>query len=255
MQERDSSEYNVSELVGGLGLEGEVRMRSAVPVLPDEVPPASPDPQGQVLHDRQLATERDIRRSEGDLRDAQDAYDAAVSATVGASLEEIDAHVATLSAAEQRITTLRQQLSMQQHRYVLLGDALFPHRQQGRGRAASRIDEQIEDLERADVELKGQIAEHLNAAQDLEREREALAHRLRPLAQEKERATLRTDRLLKVNVQLAASWRPPAGVFVKPSAWRRFIERARGAHLETVDAFVNETTGAIHSLLLDREST
>ncbi len=258
MQERESSteHVNESDLAGGLGLEAEVVARRAeTPPEGPLAPPTSPDPQGQALYDQQLATEREIRRLEGELRHAQAAYEAAVVTPVGAALDEIDAHVATLAAAEQRVATLRQQLSMQQHRYVLLGDALFSHRQQGRGRVESRFRAEIDEITRADVEVKAKIAEHLNAVQDLEREREALEQRLRPLTREIERVTLRTNRVLKVNVQLAAPWRPPADALVKPSAWRRFVERARAAGLETIDdVFVDEMTGAVHSPRLDRQS-
>ncbi len=111
-------------------------------------PTTSPDPQGQALYAQQLETERGILRDQAELRAAQDAYEAAVVTTVGSAIDEIDAHVATLAAAEQRVATLRQQLSVQVHRHVLIGDALFKHRQQGRGRVESRLREQIEEITR-----------------------------------------------------------------------------------------------------------
>ena len=137
---------------------------------------------------------------------------------------------------------------------MLLGDKLLPHRQAARGRQQAAIRKEISDIEAEDLRLKAKIAEHLNAAQHLERERQQLEHRARPLTQEIERLSLRTDRLVKVNVRLVPSWQPPAGVLVRPSAWRAFIEAARAANLETAEIVVNEITGAIaRSPLPDRE--
>jgi hypothetical protein len=189
--------------------------------------PTAVDPRGRELYERLQHAEREARRLEQELEAAKAEHQATVTSTI--EVEAIDGNVQTLLALEARVATLTTELAGQRHRVVLLGDALLPHRQQARMRLETSLRTQIAESEHEVRAVNVKIAEHYTEIAALEREAQAIADRARPLTRELHAAGLHASRPLRVTVRFASPWVPPAGVLVKPSAWRAFVEAARAA--------------------------
>lgn len=205
----------------------------------------APDPQGQDLFARHQRCERDVLRLERELADAEEAYRVALDGPAGADVADFDGAAQNLADRERHIGAKKLELSRQRHLLERLGDALHPHQIAARGRLVSAISDQITEAEAQERVFSQQIAEHFEAVAGLERETQALEMRVNARARERETYQPRAARLLRVSVRTASPWKPPAGVLIKPSAWRGFVERAQQLNLEAADIIVNELTGAI----------
>jgi len=190
----------------------------------------------------------DLGAAERAVRDATAAIEAAFAADGHDA--DVEARVAEARNAE-HIAEMR--LRRARDRATAKGDRLHPLQVRARLSAADDIRRRIDALEQDKKGLLVKRLEHLEAIQHIDRELSERNTKILELGEEIESVKTRSSVAITIRPNAVDPYHPPAGVLVRPSAWRFFVERARAQQLDEVQAMVNERTGDISSGSVKKE--
>jgi chromosome segregation ATPase len=210
--------------------------------------PAADVPTARESDQKLFATCRAIRAdqtaAERDLAAKKAAYDELVQAPNAA--EDLEVHVSRVTDAEVAIATAERTLIAIRHRGRLLHDQLHDARLRAIADQTNQIRTEQRSVDEATATLRAKRADHARAIRELDTAINKQHDRHAALERHATEIQPRTKHL-QVVMRGADPMRPPAGVMVRHTDWQRFIEAARAAGLNQVDAIVDEATGSVRS--------
>lgn len=217
-------------------------MTTEVPIT--AAPEAIEDRDARVYAELQQTTveERAVLRA---VRDLEARLAAVLSGAV--ELDQLDQHVALSDRLEEQRCAAQARLSSIRRRKELLLNAMATGpRQRGRGRILDRLAVDLEALETEEGDLASQRGELEAALRELELRAQAIADAKRPIIHERVKRELSAARVIRVSLESANPFEPPAETIVQGTAWREFVEASRAAGLTgAVTVTINELTGEV----------